>query len=45
MSRMRHVNSLRDMSRIKRYLISIGLVFFGLVFGVALFGTAWLSAY
>ena len=40
MLRLRHLNSLRDMSRIKRYLISIGLVF-----GVALIGAAWLSAY
>jgi hypothetical protein len=33
------------MSRIKRYLISIGLVFVGLVFVLMLLGGAWLSAY
>lgn len=33
------------MSRIKRYLISIGLVFVGLVFGIAPVGAAWLSPY
>jgi len=42
---VRLINSLRDMSRIKRYLISIGLVVVGLVFVVGLFGAAWLSAY
>jgi hypothetical protein len=45
MWRLRHLNSLLDMSRIKRYLISIGLVFVGLMFAVALFGAALLSAY
>jgi hypothetical protein len=45
MWRRRHVNSLGVMSRIKRYLISIGLVFVGLVFALMLLGAAWLSAY
>ncbi len=44
MWRPRHVNSLRDMSRIKRYVISIGLMFAGLVFVLVLLGAAWLSA-
>jgi len=45
MWRTHNINSLRDMSRIKRYLIPIGLVFFGLVFVLGLFGATWLSAY
>ncbi len=45
MWRLSHLNSLLNMSRMKRYLISIGLAFVGLVFGVALFGAALLSAY
>ena len=45
MWRRHNIDSLRDMSRIKRYLISMGLVFFGLVFALGVFGAAWLSAY
>jgi hypothetical protein len=45
MARRRQVNSLGVMSRIKRYLISIGLVFAGLVFVLALLGAVLLSAY
>jgi len=45
MWRLNHLNSLLDMSRMKRYLISIGLALVGLVFAVALFGAALLSAY
>jgi len=45
MWRLRHVHSLDGMSRIKRYLISIGLAFVGLAFVLALVGAAWLSAY
>ncbi len=45
MWRARAANSLRGMSDIKRYLISIGLGFVGLMFIGALFGAAWLSAY
>jgi hypothetical protein len=45
MWRLRYVISLPDMSRIKRYLISIGLGLVGLVLFLALRGAAWLSAY
>jgi hypothetical protein len=45
MWRPRHVHNLHGMSRIKRYLISVGLVFVGLVFVLMLLGAAWLSAY
>jgi len=33
------------MSSLKRYLMSISLVFIGLLFAVALAGAVWLSAY
>lgn len=42
---LRQAHSVRDMSRLKRYVISVSLVFVGLAFVIALFGAAWLSAY